>query len=185
MTEDALTKGLAWLFVLWPHRADSSQTVAAMRLLYREALGDLTDAAFLAGCAAAVRTCRHFPVPAELRDLAEQEADAAYRDGIQAHEQRHLLAAAQHGQRLLTAGVVDEAQAERNRQRLARMAGDTLRAIRAGGERARVEGRRQWLHERQAARHRRIAEGHWNDDAGRDATPTGAEEERRWHSLTW
>lgn len=164
MTEDALTRGMALLLLLWPHRADSPQTVTALRLLYRDALGDLTDAAWLAGCAAAVRQCKHFPVPVELRDLAEAAADATWREQMTGVEQARLRAATEHGQRLLTAGTVDEAHAERNRQRLARLASDTLLTIRRAGDRTRQERRREWLHEQQAARHRRIADGYWQDD---------------------
>jgi hypothetical protein len=168
LTDHALTTGLGLLLVLWPHRADSSETVAALRLVYREALGDLTDAAWLGACAAAMRQHRHFPMPVELRELAEGVADSTYRDRVATVERQRIDTATRDGHRLLTAGTINEEQAAANRDRYNRLAADTLRAIRDGGQRAQTEGRRLWLHERQANRNRRIADGHW--DTQSDAT---------------
>jgi hypothetical protein len=156
---------MALLLTLWPHRAESSETVAALRMVYRQACGDLTDAAWLGGCAAAVRTCKHFPMPVELRDLAEAHAEADYQDQVTSAEQRRIGTVHADIRRLLTAGTVTEEQATANRDRYDRMVSDTLKAIREAGQRVRQSQRADWLHERQANRNRRIADGHWDAPA--------------------
>jgi hypothetical protein len=161
MTEPALAQGMALLFAQWPHRADSSDAAAALTMIYRETLGDLSDAAWLAGCWAALATSTHFPMPVELRDLAEASADAVYHERVTATEQQRIGAAHADIRRLLTAGTVTEEQAEQTRTRYDRMVSDTLLAIREAGERTRRDRRHEWLHERHASRNRRIADGHW------------------------
>ena len=111
MTEDALKQGLAVLLALWPHRATDPQTVALLRSIYRDALDELSDEAWLLACRAAVRTCVHFPMPVELRELAEAEAERSMDERHRANEQRLLVAAASGATLQLTAGTVTPEQA--------------------------------------------------------------------------
>lgn len=131
--------------------------VRALTGLYREALGELSDDAWLGACKAAVRSCRHFPVPAELLELADDYADAASRERVVAAERRRIDAAIDHGQRLLTAGVVTEDVAAERRERLAAMATETLAAIREGGAKAATRDADFWRVERKRRRGRRRA----------------------------
>lgn len=161
MTRTALAQGMSILMLMWSHRATDAATVRDLTSLYGEILSDLSDEAWLSACRAAVRTCKHFPVPAELIDLAEAAADTAYQERITAVERQRINTATVDGIRLLSAGSIGEEQAAANQQRLSRMAADTLKTIRENGQRAQEESRRAWLHERHAARHQRIAEHHW------------------------
>lgn len=136
MTETALAQGMGLLFLMWPHRAESSATVGALRSLYREAMGELSDAAWLAACRSAIRTCTHFPVPAELIALAESAAEDAYR--------HRIMAEAQPRPYLLPSGEISEEQAAANRERLAQMTAETLAAIRHGGEQATRQPGEYW-----------------------------------------
>lgn len=63
------------LLVNWPHRAPSAADIAALVAVYHEALSDLTDAEMADACREAVRSCRHFPVPAELRAIVRPPTD--------------------------------------------------------------------------------------------------------------
>jgi hypothetical protein len=160
---------MALLFAQWPHRADSSDAAAALTMIYRATLGDLSDDAWLAGCWAALAGCTHFPMPVELRELAEGAAETASLERVQDAEQQRIGVAHADIRRLLTAGTVTEDQAEANRQRYDRMVSDTLLAIREAGERTRRDRRHEWLHERHANRNQRVADGHW--EAPSPATP--------------
>jgi hypothetical protein len=134
-------------------------------MIYRETLGELTDDAWLAGCWAALATCTHFPMPVELRELAEGAAERASVARTAIAEQNRLAAGQADIRRLLTAGTVTEEQAAANQARYDRMVSDTLKAIREAGQRVQRERRADWLHERQANRNRRIADGHWDAPA--------------------
>jgi hypothetical protein len=136
VTETALAQGMAVLFTMWPHRATDRETVAAQTALYREALGELSDAAWLGACKAAIRSCEFFPMPVVLEKLAEDVAETTMRERLTTSDQARIAAADQHGQRLLTAGVVTEETAAERRERFAAMAAETVTAIREAGERA-------------------------------------------------
>jgi hypothetical protein len=101
-------------------------------------------------------------MPVELRELAEGAAETASLERIQTAEQQRIGAAHADIRRLLTAGTVTEEDAAANRQRYDRMVSDTLLAIREAGERTRRDRHHEWLHERQANRNQRIADGHWD-----------------------
>ena len=152
MTEAALTRGMAVLFTMWPHRATDRETVTAQTALYREALGELSDEAWLGACKAAIRFCKHWPVPVELAELAEAHADATSRERIADADQRRIAAATDHAQRLLTAGVITEEQAAERRERLAALAAETMAAIRAGGVKAAAKGADFWTGEKRRRR---------------------------------
>jgi hypothetical protein len=108
----------------------------ALSSLYGDVLADLNDAAWLGACERALGTCKFFPVPAELRELAEDVADTTMRERLTVTDQARITTANQHGQRLLTAGVVTEETAAERRERFAAMAAETVTAIREAGERA-------------------------------------------------
>jgi ribosomal protein L29 len=61
---------MAALLEMWPHRAETVEQVRLLTSIYGEALGDLTPVEIDRACRAALRSCRHFPVPAELIALA-------------------------------------------------------------------------------------------------------------------
>lgn len=154
MTTGALRSGFDILRACWPGRfadqGDLTRTMAA----YAAALGDLSDEAWLGACRAALRTCRFFPVPAELLELAEAAAEEAQRGRLRAMEDARLRSAIMDGQRLLAAGVLTEEMAAANRERYAAMAAETLAAIKAGGEKVRAERRAEFWTGRAGRRRR-------------------------------
>lgn len=55
------------MLTLYGRRVDEEE-LAALVLAWEEVFADITDAEFVAGCKAARKTSRYFPVPAEVRD---------------------------------------------------------------------------------------------------------------------
>ena len=55
------------MLTLYGRRADEEE-LAALVLTWEEVFADITDAEFVAGCKAARKTSRYFPVPAEVRE---------------------------------------------------------------------------------------------------------------------
>lgn len=161
MTDAALAQGMALLFVLWPHRAESSEGVAALRSIYQETLGELSDDAWLGACKTALKTCTHFPMPAELYDLALDFAEAASTERIRLAAVARNQEIAAMDQRALTEGRITEEQAAQNKQKYDRGVADTLRKLRVANADARSVGDGTWRHEDRAYGNKRIAEGHW------------------------
>ncbi len=134
--------------------------------LYREALGELTDAAWIGACKAAIRSCKHFPVPAELLELAEAHAERTIYERVAAAEQQRANAAMVQGQKMLAAGVITEEQIAERQARLAEMAAETKRAIQAGGSKAAQRNPAEfWRGEK---RRRRKSSVSPRSDGGRD-----------------
>jgi hypothetical protein len=104
--------------------------------LYREALEDLSDSAWLSGCKAAIRNCRHFPTPIEIRELAEAYAETIIRERVAAADQLRIATAEDAGRKMIAAGRITEEQIERNADVMAEMSAATLDAIRSAGIRA-------------------------------------------------
>jgi hypothetical protein len=85
---------MADLLSMWPSRAQSREQVAVLFGLYRPALADLTDDELAEAVRTALRDCRFFPVPAELRAFARPPAPARdfeldY-DPLRGHRERML-----------------------------------------------------------------------------------------------
>jgi hypothetical protein len=66
-TEAAVIAALNKLGTIFPNR----EVTDALILVYIEALDDISDAALLVACGAAMKQARFFPVPAEIRGFAE------------------------------------------------------------------------------------------------------------------
>ena len=56
---------------MWPHRAPTPEAAKQLGALYFEALTDFTDGDMRTAVREALRTCKHFPNPAELRGLVQ------------------------------------------------------------------------------------------------------------------
>jgi hypothetical protein len=130
--------------------------VAALRTIYREACGELSDAAWLGACRVALRSCTHFPVPAELLAFVEEGADTANQERAMMLERARLDQAITDTNRLLAAGTVTPEQAKQNQERYEAMFAETMAAIKNGGAKSndrsdwwssgrRREGRRQMM----------------------------------------
>lgn len=74
MTEEAWTEGMAMLAVAFPTREEDPRAAALRGRVYREALDDLTDGAWLTAVREAIRDERWFPSVAALREYAEAAA---------------------------------------------------------------------------------------------------------------
>lgn len=77
MDEETFMRGMLNLLMVWPHRAPDQATVDALCSTYRPALAGLTAEQWAEAVMAAAASLTHFPVPAELLDLAQQAADRA------------------------------------------------------------------------------------------------------------
>jgi len=161
MTDMALAQGMALLFVLWPHRAESSEGVAALRSIYQDTLGELSDEAFIGACKTACKTCKHFPMPAELYEMALDYAEAASTERIRLASVARNQEIADMDRRMLTEGRMTEEQVAENQRRYDEMVAATLKGLRAHNPGPRRDGDATWRHEDRAYGTQRIADGHW------------------------
>jgi hypothetical protein len=160
MTENSLNQGLAMLLTLWPHRATDASTVALLRSLYHEALAELSDDAWLLACRAAVRACIHFPMPAELLDLAGMEAERSMNERHLVNEQRRLQSATVGADHLLTAGTLTPEQIAERKAWYDNLIRETKQAMNDADERRRVASARDyWARPRRRRRGIQLPDG--------------------------
>ena len=152
MTTEALRSGFDLLSTIWPNQFADQDDLTRQMAGYSLALADMAGEAFIAACKLAMRRCKYFPKPVELEELAEEAVERGRRDRIILLDDYRARQAAAEGQRLLGPGQISEEQAAANRERLAALAAETLAAIRAGGEKVRLEGQARRAANRRAGR---------------------------------
>lgn len=112
--------------------------MSQLRALYHDALSDLSDDAWLLACRAAIRTCVHFPMPAELLSLAEVEAERMMAERHRANEQKRLAASTSGATLQLGAGTITPEQAAERAATYAEWVEQTRRAMTEGDEQRRA-----------------------------------------------
>lgn len=136
MTTEALKRGFNLLTAVWPSRYASQAELRAGMVVYADLLGGLTDTDWLAACRQAATTCKFFPVPAELLEIASEIADRLCYERLARLDQARHEQAITDTNRLLSAGTVTEEQAAANRERYAAKVAEAVAAARAGGQKA-------------------------------------------------
>lgn len=169
MTDAALAQGMALLFVLWPHRAETSEGVAALRAIYQEMLGELSDEAWLGACRTACKTCKHFPMPVELYEMALDYAEAASTERIRLAAVARNQEIAAMDQRMLAEGAITEEQRAASQRAYDEMVAATLTKLRSHNPGPRRDGDATWQHEDRAYGNKRIADGHWKVEGEDDS----------------
>lgn len=131
------------------------------QLTYRETLGELSDDAWMGAVWAALKTCKHFPVPAELYDLALDHAEAASTERIRLAAVARNQEIAEMDQRALTDGRTTEEERAEKKRLYDEMVAATLVRLRSHTTGPQRDGDGTWRHEDRAYGNKRIADGHW------------------------
>lgn len=157
-----MKRGFNLLTAVWPSRYATQAELRAGMVVYADLLGDISDTAWLAACREAATTCRFFPVPAELTELAEAFAETAYLERVEAINAERLAESNERARHLLTTGAVTEEDAAAKRELMQRQVADMARHLREVNANARRPQRGDWQHEDRAVGNQRIADGHWD-----------------------
>jgi hypothetical protein len=102
----------------------------ALSGLYGEALADLNDWAWLGACQQAIATCKFFPLPAELRELAEEHAERVVYERLATTQQQRVAQLEAAGQRMLDAGQLTSERVAENAEAFAELSAAARDAMR-------------------------------------------------------
>jgi hypothetical protein len=130
-------------------------------MIYRQTLDELSDDAWMGAVWSALKTAHHFPVPAELHELALDYAEAASTERIRQAAVARNQEIAATTQKMLVEGRITDEEAAENKRRYDRMVSDTLKTLRVANASPRPAGDGVWRHEDRAYGNQRIADGHW------------------------